>query len=73
MGINAKPHLDLCFLRPSLPCISALSVHVFLCFPTFQVCTTCEEVLEQFWEEEEEEWHFKEAVRSPGGQVGVTE
>ena len=42
-------------------------------FPVVQVCATCEEVLEQFWEEEEEEWHFKESVRSPGGQVGFTE
>ena len=53
--------------------VTALSVHVSLRFPVLQMCATCEEVLEQFWEEDEEEWHFKEAVRSPGGQVSLNE
>lgn len=28
-----------------------------------QVCPICHEAFEQFWEEDHEEWHFKDAVR----------
>lgn len=31
-----------------------------------ELCTICAEQFEQFWEEEEEEWHFREAVRIEG-------
>ena len=37
----------------------------------FQVCSTCHEPLEQFWEEEQEEWHFNEATRSSSGKVSL--
>ncbi|XP_019854910.1 PREDICTED: pre-mRNA cleavage complex 2 protein Pcf11-like [Amphimedon queenslandica] len=32
-----------------------------------QVCGVCHEQLEQFWEEDEEEWHFKDALRTGDG------
>ena len=33
-------------------------------------CTICQEPFEQFWEEDLEEWHFKDAMRSDDGKVG---
>ena len=35
-----------------------------------QVCVVCNEPFEQFWEEEEESWHFRDARRiNPSGKV----
>ena len=36
-----------------------------------QVCTICAEQFEQFWEEELEEWHFREAIRHEGKVVST--
>jgi len=33
------------------------------------VCDICEEPFEQFWEEDLEEWHFKDAVRTEDSKV----
>ena len=33
------------------------------------MCSICQEPLEQFWEENEEEWHFKDAMRNDAGKV----
>lgn len=40
---------------------------VLLCLYV-QVCTVCNEPFEQFWEEEEEAWHFRDAMKM-GGKV----
>ena len=45
-------------------CIS-LPVPLLCFFFSHQVCGVCHEQLEQFWEEDEEEWHFKDALRTP--------
>ena len=29
----------------------------------------CDEPFEQFWKEEEESWHFRDAMRDPSGKV----
>lgn len=29
----------------------------------FQSCEVCQEQFEQYWDEEEEEWHLKNAIR----------
>eukprot|EP00731_Ephydatia_muelleri_P030647 Em0022g161a len=34
-----------------------------------EVCTSCDEPFEQFWEEDLEEWHFKDAIRMPDGRL----
>ena len=34
-----------------------------------QVCDICEEPFEEFWEEDLEEWHFKDAVRTEDSKV----
>ena len=31
--------------------------------PSFQACEICGEPFEQFWDEDEEEWHLKDALR----------
>jgi hypothetical protein len=36
-----------------------------------EVCTICAEQFEQFWEEELEEWHFREAIRHEGKVVST--
>ena len=33
------------------------------------MCDICEEPFEQFWEEDLEEWHFKDAVRAEDSKV----
>ena len=33
------------------------------------MCSICQEPLEQFWEENEEEWHFKDAMRNDASKV----
>ncbi len=44
--------------------------HTHLTTPiSLQMCTVCHEPLEQFWEEDEEEWHFKGAIRDPHNQL----
>jgi hypothetical protein len=32
----------------------------------FQVCEICADPFEQFWDEESEEWHLKDAIRVEG-------
>ena len=34
-----------------------------------QVCAVCNEPFEQFWEEVEESWHLRDAIRINGGKV----
>ena len=36
--------------------------YIFLCKFT-QVCDICGDAFEQFWDEDAEEWHLKDAVR----------
>ena len=36
---------------------------LFLCSLLFQACEICGEPFEQFWDEDEEEWHLKDALR----------
>jgi pre-mRNA cleavage complex 2 protein Pcf11 len=33
------------------------------------MCEICHEQLEQFWEEDEEDWHFKDTIRSSDGML----
>ena len=40
-----------------------------MCDSCIQVCAVCHEPFEQFWEEDEEEWHFREAIRAPDNQL----
>lgn len=35
----------------------------FNCISVFQSCEICQEQFEQYWDEEEEEWHLKNAIR----------
>ena len=52
-------------LSPSLSLSHPPSLSLSLSFS--KVCGVCHEQLEQFWEEEEEEWHFKDALRTGDG------
>lgn len=37
---------------------------IYLVTPiTLQSCEICQEQFEQYWDEEEEEWHLKNAIR----------
>ena len=56
-------------LSPSLPLSlpPSLSPSLSLSLSFSKVCGVCHEQLEQFWEEEEEEWHFKDALRTGDG------
>ena len=42
------------------------------CAQSLQICTHCHEPFEQFWEEDLEEWHWKDAMRTPEGKVHAT-
>ena len=35
------------------------------------MCDICQEPFEQFWEEDLEEWHFKDAIRAGDSKVSV--
>ena len=35
------------------------------------MCDICQEPFEQFWEEDLEEWHFKDAIRPGDSKVSV--
>ena len=35
------------------------------------MCELCQESFDQFWDEEEEEWHLKDAIRV-AGRVSIT-
>ncbi len=48
----------------SIVTVWLLPASIIIAFTT-KVCAVCHEPLEQFWEEEEEEWHFKGSVRAP--------
>lgn len=45
--------------------IGEFSVNVTLTvlFFILQICEICQEQFEQYWDEEEEEWHLKNAMR----------
>ena len=40
--------------------------YIIMCFLK-QACHLCKEPFKQFWEEDLEEWHYKDAVRTPDG------
>ena len=41
-------------------------IDYFILFLSAQVCDICGDPFEQFWEEDEEEWHLRNAVRVEG-------
>jgi len=57
-------------------CVHSLTHTKCICqvfFIIIQACHLCGEVFEQFWEEDLEEWHFKDAVRTPDDSLYHTD
>ena len=53
-----------------LYCFSCCVRELVDSLPSLQVCAICGDPFEQFWDEEQEAWHLKDAIRVNGEVQG---
>lgn len=55
--LNAEVHFCCCFY---------ITLSVYFSFNVYQICLICNDPFEQYWDEEAEDWHLRDAIKVDG-------